>query len=296
MNQYKVTTTLTDGTQIESGTIIIPQGSQGPQGPQGPSFRISGIVSSTTDLPPATSDNLNIGYLVGTSSPYTLYTNVNQQWVNTAVVEGATIVTCNDQTVGTFDLTNITFRPRYESTGTTTITKTVDEYSGEHSIKWEPISVTGMNVLGNWIEGASSLIELAMGDSNDIVLGSQQFSNDLGESGEYLVWNFSDAARAKIYRYFNSVVYSYNNEYLTFSYMGPTDMGTTTDITAIAQDLSKIQVNSINTMIPAYGMYNSKQVVGVFSGSSNTDINIVFTDGTTEVMSSSGTITCTTHI
>ena len=120
MKEYQVNTTLSNGSTINSGTIIIP--------------------------------------------------------------DGRTAITCNNQNVKTLDLTNVTFQPRYEVESSAKI-----DITANNSVKWDPVKVTGTNVLGNWISGSNSLIELGMGNSTDITLTK---STD-PTNGEYLQWVLS---------------------------------------------------------------------------------------------------------
>lgn len=90
-------------------------------------------------------------------------------------------------------------------------------------------------------------------------------------------------------KYFNRVVYTDNGQYMTFGYSSLANSNGVNTLSPIATDLTGVNATSVETMIPASGMYNGKQVVGVY-GSGN-DINITFQDGTGEVMSAMGTVT-----
>lgn len=67
-NTYTLTLTFTDGTTYTTPSI---RGEQGPQGPTGQGIDIVGTVASTSDLP--ATGQPGKAYMVGTSSPYTLY-------------------------------------------------------------------------------------------------------------------------------------------------------------------------------------------------------------------------------
>lgn len=108
---------LTNDVWVNTGNIRGPQGPQGiqgiqgpvgPIGPQGPKgdtgdvggfINIAGIVETVDQLPtPESLGNLTIAYLVGTTSPYTLYIQVGSTsaaaiWQNMGALNVATYVT-----------------------------------------------------------------------------------------------------------------------------------------------------------------------------------------------------------
>ena len=82
------------------------------------------------------------------------------------------------------------------------------------------------------------------------------------------------------------VVYKKDNQYVTSSYSSPIALTNgLISISDLSSSINGIGAVGIDTMVPAYGQYNSKQVVGIYSTSDSTGINIVFQDGTTEEMS-----------
>ena len=82
------------------------------------------------------------------------------------------------------------------------------------------------------------------------------------------------------------VVYNRDSQYVTSSYSSPIALTNgLISISDLSSSINGIGAVGIDTMVPAYGQYNSKQVVGIYSVSDSTGINIVFQDGTTEEMS-----------
>lgn len=92
-----------------------PQGLQGQRGPQGPRgdtggfININGIVATTSALPaPSTLHDLTKAYLVGTTTPYTLYIQVGEDsetavWTDMGLMNVATYVTVNGSFTGMWD-------------------------------------------------------------------------------------------------------------------------------------------------------------------------------------------------
>ena len=119
------------GTQlvwVEEGSIIGPwgpqgprgeQGPQGPVGPQGPrgfqgsvgrSIILAGRVDNIDQLPDPTTQDVNTTYLVGTTTPYTMYvvtgSNINasnRSWTNSGPFNTGTLVEVQGEPVYTFD-------------------------------------------------------------------------------------------------------------------------------------------------------------------------------------------------
>lgn len=88
------------------------------------------------------------------------------------------------------------------------------------------------------------------------------------------------------------IVCNKDSQYVTSSYSSPKSLTNgVTPISIISSSINNIGATRIDTMIPAYGQYNNKQVVGIFSSGSG--INIIFQDGTNEEMSSSTRIITT---
>lgn len=106
--------------------------------------------------------------------------------------------------------------------------------------------------------------------------------------------NFTLATTSQIPAYIR-FTYNGGGQYVTASYVSPTPIANgQTSISALSTSINSIGASLPETMIPASGQYNSKQVIGVYSISDNQGINIIFTDGTSEELSGTGTTTVTT--
>ena len=90
--------------------------------------------------------------------------------------------------------------------------------------------------------------------------------------------------------YFNRVIYYQDNAYTTFAYPYSANRNGEISLTNVSQDMSAIGATSVDTMLPASGMYNGGQVVGVYSVNESYDVNAVFTNGSSEVLSILGTV------
>lgn len=93
------------GIQGEQG----PQGIQGPKGETGGLLTIQGIIPTVGELPnPSQMPNMSAAYLVGTTTPYTLYALVGTvtqyaSWTSLGPLNGSTVVTVGGQGVAVFD-------------------------------------------------------------------------------------------------------------------------------------------------------------------------------------------------
>lgn len=89
-------------------------------------------------------------------------------------------------------------------------------------------------------------------------------------------------------------VCSNDSQYMTTSYLSPTPLtnGSTT-IQDLSRSIKNIGAVGIDTMVPAYGQHNGKQVVGIYSTGITLSIRIVFQDGNDEKMSELSTINVT---
>ena len=106
--------------------------------------------------------------------------------------------------------------------------------------------------------------------------------------------NFTLATTSQIPAYIR-FTYNGGGQYVTASYVSPTPIANgPTSISALSTSINSIGASLPETMIPASGQYNSKQVIGLYSINDNQGINIIFTDGTSEELSGTGTTTVTT--
>ena len=119
------------------------QGIQGPQGPQGPqgnpgAFSINGHITSSDDLPAASSVPADTAYAVGASAPYDVYVIMTvggvQEWLNlgpVAVVESDTKLGSNNfVTSGTLSQDILT---QLVNTTTADFIKIGDRFFAKHS-------------------------------------------------------------------------------------------------------------------------------------------------------------------
>lgn len=87
---YDITTTLEDGTTIDSGDVLAPRGPQGENGKDGTSFNIVGTVDSVADLPSGVP--AGTAYFVGTTPPRDVYTYDGTNWTNQGPLGGSTTI------------------------------------------------------------------------------------------------------------------------------------------------------------------------------------------------------------
>ena len=170
---YSNTNTVAIRVLVNDGYLVGQKGDQGEPGPtgaQGP----TGPTGATGATGP-----------VGAPGPVG----------PTGPAGGTTQVTCNGDDVAELDLTDITFRPRYECSQDTTTT--INSQAGaEQSVAFNNMVVTGTNINGSWIKPHEySLLEIPLGNSDDIELAAVQQPN--GE-GQYLTFNLTESAKGTL--------------------------------------------------------------------------------------------------
>lgn len=141
---------------------IGPQGPVGPQGPQGQMIEIAGTVDNINQLPSPTSVPRYYAYLVGTSSPYSIYLitgTTTLVWTNAGAFAGGSDITVDGVDLPSADLTNL-------------ITDNYDQMYTQTNKGTDGITFTGTingdNLSSNPTSDLNSSISLPLVDSNEV--------------------------------------------------------------------------------------------------------------------------------
>lgn len=306
MNEYKVITTLTNGTQIESGTIIIPDATI----PIANSTTLGGVmpVNKTDDMTQE----------VGVDAKGKLYTTPGSGGggggggdylpLTGGNLSGALAVNASTKDK------NSMFTVRSDNPYIATEVITTNGVRGANlgpAIFIGPDSdiagatVTGFSGIrmdmGGWklVDYGPQDIKFTFAARNTLTYSGTGFQINNPERKANISFpdtgsgNFTLATTSQIPSY---VRFTYNGggQYVTSSYVSPTPIANgPTSISALSTSINSIGASLPETMIPASGQYNSKQVIGVYSINDNQGINIIFTDGTSEEMPTTSSFTVT---
>lgn len=174
---YSNTNTMGIRVLVNDGYLIGQKGDQGEPGPtgaQGP----TGPTGATGATGP-----------VGAPGP-------------TGPAGAGTKMVCDGEPVAELDLTNITFQQRLESD-----VNTVTNINNENSITFTNMFISGTNVNGGWIKSPRTILEIPIGNSNDIQV---QATPQTSGSGSYLSFVLSDNYKNAVGKY--SYVYQVSIE------------------------------------------------------------------------------------